>query len=158
MAPGSKESGVFVCAKYLMHKLKTKDIARTRADLLQNQLYRCALCGQDCSADPVLDHNHKQGFIRAVLHRQCNALLGRIENNAPRHLVPLEELAEFLRNAANYLDKHSQDQTGLLHPTYKSADEKKELAKKRAKRKRKEAKLQAEMVNSNVKSEQGETK
>jgi hypothetical protein len=117
-------------------KIKASQISQTRADFLQQQQYKCGLCGLDCTDDPVLDHNQKEGFLREVLHRQCNALLGRIENNAPRHLVPLEELAQFLRNAANYLDKHKSNQSGLLHPTYFTTEEKKERAKIRAKKKR----------------------
>ena len=128
-----------------MHKIKTKDIPETREALLKEQGYRCALCGAGLTEDPVLDHDHKTGLLRATLHRQCNAFLGRIENNAARHLVSREELADFLRSAANYLDTHAQDQTGILHPTYRNAEEKKELAKKRAKR-RKAAKKKEEMT------------
>lgn len=101
---------------------------------------KCALCGEDCSDDPVLDHNHKTGAIRAVLHRQCNSLLGRFENNGPRHGVKPERLAEFLSSAASYLNTHSSDQTGLVHPSMKTAEEKKALAKKKRAKRRREAK------------------
>lgn len=105
--------------------------------MLAAQNHLCALCGEDCSADPVLDHNHKTGAIRAVLHRQCNAFLGRFENNAARHCVKQEQLASFLRSAACYIDAHSSDQTGLVHPSMKTAEEKALRAKAKRRRARK---------------------
>lgn len=117
-------------------RIKTKEIAGTRTDLLQQQGMLCALCAIDCSADPVLDHCHKTGAIRAVLHRQCNAYLGRLENNAARHGVRREELSEFLKCAASYLETHSVNQTGLLHPLHLTAEEKLERRKRRAKKSR----------------------
>ncbi len=112
-------------------RLKTKDIKKVREDLLMSQSNKCAICG-NIVEDPVLDHDHKTGLIRAVLHRQCNAFLGRIENNAIRHGI--KDLDSFLTNCSNYLITHSTDQTGLFHPTYKTTEEKKERAKKRAKK------------------------
>jgi hypothetical protein len=63
--------------------------------------------------------------------------LGRIENNAARHQVQRDELGDFLRAAASYVDTHSVNQTGLLHPLHKTPDEKAALRKVRAKRARK---------------------
>jgi hypothetical protein len=125
-----------------MKKLKTSEIKETRDNIVSKQLYRCAICKEDCSVDPVLDHDHKTGLIRAVLHRQCNAFLGRFENNAARHSVKREELAEFLRQAAAYIDEHSTDQTGLLHPTHYTAEEKLERAKAKRKRNKKRRDIQ----------------
>jgi hypothetical protein len=88
----------------------------------------------------VLDHDHKGGHIRAVLHRGCNALLGRIENNAPRHGLKTEQLINFLTGAARYIDVHQENRTGLIHPTHKTAEEKEIARKAKAKRKREQQK------------------
>jgi hypothetical protein len=100
-------------------KLKAKDVKVARSSFLKQQHYRCAICGHECSEEQaVLDHDHKGGHIRAVLHRGCNALLGRIENNAPRHGLKTEQLIEFLTGAARYIDVHQENRTDLIHPTH----------------------------------------
>ena len=126
-------------------KLKGKDVSRTRMKLLEEQQFKCALCQYPCTEQQaVLDHDHKGGHIRAVLHRGCNALLGRIENNAPRHGLKLEQLIPFLHGCAQYVENHVENRSGLIHPTHKTPEEKIEARKVRAKRKRdqlKKAKL-----------------
>lgn len=94
-----------------------------RAQLLASQLGRCALCKLPVkpSAD-VLDHDHETGAIRAALHRGCNALLGKVENNYKRYGV--ESLSAFANGVAAYLQAHETNRTGLLHPTHKTDDEK----------------------------------
>lgn len=116
-------------------KLNIKD---TRLELLAKQGNRCALCQEHCSEEEaVLDHCHKGGWIRAVLHRGCNALLGRIENNAPRHGLRLARLESFLAGASAYVRVHSINATGLMHPSHLTAEEKKARLKKRRLRARK---------------------
>lgn len=115
-------------------KLKTTQVAATRANLLKEQSGRCALCGLPCSdTQSVLDHDHTTGLVRATLHRGCNALLGKVENNHKRYGVP--NLAAFASGVARYLQLHSVDRTGLLHPTHRTEAEKRErrnaLARKR---------------------------
>lgn len=99
----------------------------------------CALCQQPGVArDPVLDHCHHTGAVRGTLHRSCNSLLGKLENNAARFGV--KDIATFCRGAAPYLQRHMTNITGLIHPTHKTADEKRiarnaKAVKVRAKRK-----------------------
>lgn len=72
--------------------------------------------------------------MRAVLHNGCNALLGKVENNYKRYGV--RDLSAFLYNAAPYLQAHVSNRTGLLHPTHKTDEEKRDKrnAKARATR------------------------
>ena len=66
----------------------------------------------------VLDHNHSTQFVRAVLHRQSNATLGKIENLYTRYLsywYPYS-LSTFLRQVANYIDK--PDDKRYIHPAW----------------------------------------
>lgn len=106
-----------------LRKLKTTEVATARLDLLQAQAYRCGLCKLVCNAgDAVLDHDHGTGAIRATLHRSCNALLGKVENNYRRYGV--SNLAAWAQGMPAYLQQHAVNRTGLLHPSHKTADEK----------------------------------
>src|SRR5574340_85671 len=124
----------------MQRKLKASEIAGFRNDLLARQGGKCLLCGYPCSKDEaVLDHCHTTGVIRAVLHRGCNAMLGHIENNAPRHkLTDPQKLMRMLGNVASYralyMPHLSVDLP--LHPTFKTDDEKRLLRNKRARKAR----------------------
>lgn len=74
--------------------------------LLQQQDGVCAICGQPehyinkGSQQPsflAIDHCHQTGYIRELLCRSCNALLGNAHDDP-----------EILRKAADYLEKHRQ--------------------------------------------------
>jgi hypothetical protein len=115
-------------------RIKAAEIAPTRLNLLAAQKGKCDLCCLACSTeDAVLDHDHTTGAIRSTLHRSCNALLGKVENNAKRYGV--KNLAAWAAGVPRYLQKHYVNRTGLLHPTHKTDDEKRvrrnTLARKR---------------------------
>jgi hypothetical protein len=104
-------------------RLKTTEVAKVRADQLAQQAGRCALCKLPCAATQAcLDHDHSTGAVRGTLHRGCNALLGKVENNHRRYGVP--NLAAFSQGVATYLQHHAVNRTGMLHPTHKTEDEK----------------------------------
>ena len=115
-------------------KLKYTEVKTYREQQLQAQNHNCALCGERIDGDAVLDHCHKTGLLRKVLHRGCNALLGKIENNMARNGVDYMRLEIFASNLAAYI---STEWTTVLHPTYKTPEERRELSKKRAKARRK---------------------
>lgn len=116
-----------------MNKLKAKELKQYRVEVLADQEGICELCGNPLNSDEaVLDHDHYTGQIRGALHRGCNALLGRIENNCRRHLIPLASLADWLFGASQYL-KLPQHQ--ILHPTHKTEEEKKIARNKKVQRK-----------------------
>jgi len=96
-----------------------------RAQQIVSQGGKCALCGlPGVIKDPVLDHSHTTGAVRGTLHRSCNALLGKLENNHARFGVAEDRLPAFLHGAAAYLQKHKTNITGLIHPTHKTEEEK----------------------------------
>lgn len=111
------------------YRLKASEVATVRERLAAAQGGRCALCQLPLSK-PVLDHNHSTGAVRATLHNGCNALLGKIENNYKRYGVV--NISAFLAGTAAYLQRHTTNQTGYLHPTHKDEDERRELRNKRA--------------------------
>ena len=90
----------------------------------------CKLCNQPIDKDDVLDHCHTTGWVRAVIHRGCNCLLGKIENNIARNRISEEMLTAILLNYSKYV----KDYTEVVHPTFKTPEEKKALAAKRRKR------------------------
>ena len=130
-----------------MIKLTQKEIGPLRKGLAMQQSQRCGICGYELSLTnlgpkrPVLDHDHSTGFIRDVLHASCNSLLGKIENNAPRYgFVDGHRLRAFLRGVGNYMLRHETPQHEWIHPTHKTAEEKRlaknaKARKARAKRK-----------------------
>lgn len=97
-------------------RLKYSEIADYRTQQLTNQSMCCALCGEVIDNDAVLDHDHKTGLLRQVLHRGCNALLGKIENNMPRNKITLSRLEGIAHNLINYL---TQQHTEIIHPKHK---------------------------------------
>lgn len=106
-----------------MRKIKASEISSVREQMLANQGGRCALCKLPLPAgQAVLDHDHATGVVRGVLHRGCNSLLGKVENNYRRYGV--RSLDAFLAGTASYLGVHVTDRTGLLHPTHKTEEEK----------------------------------
>lgn len=97
-------------------RLKYTEVKSYRQAQLLNQNQHCALCGDIILDDAVLDHDHKTGLIRKVLHRGCNALLGKIENNLARNKINQGRLIKFTENLVNYIQV---THTEILHPTFK---------------------------------------
>lgn len=98
------------------HLYTTTDVKKVREELLKEQGGKDVLTGLTIPPkQAVLDHNHKTQFVRAVLHRQSNAVLGKIENLWTRYLSYwyTGTLQDFLRQAADYLDR--KDDTRYLH-------------------------------------------
>ena len=124
-----------------MHRrIKASQAAQVREALLKRQGYRCPLCDgtmrSNSKKQPVLDHDHKTGFLRDVLCRNCNGIEGKVFNLARRAKGDLT-VEEWLRNLLNYYKLHSTPQHGgIFHHTHKTAEEKRlaRNAKARARR------------------------
>lgn len=106
-----------------MTRLTAAQIKPVKIALLAAQGGLCAICKQPCtSLAAVLDHDHRTGAVRAALHRGCNSLLGKLENNAARYGV--KDIGTFTNGVAAYLRMHMTNITGYLHPTHKTEEEK----------------------------------
>jgi hypothetical protein len=114
-------------------RLTHREIKPLREQLLSEQGHLCALCSEPIEGDAVLDHDHDSGLIRCVLHRGCNALLGKIENNMARNRVNIGRLSNISKNLITYLT--ADPSTDLLHPTYKTQEERAMYKKKKGKKK-----------------------
>lgn len=113
----------------MVNKIKYKDIASTRSTLLAAQRGCCALCNEPIEPNKaVLDHDHKTGHIRSVLHRGCNAMLGKIENSMSINQFTIDRLQSFSLNLVKYIT--TQPNQLLLHPTYLTAEERSMKKKK----------------------------
>ena len=110
--------------------------AKTQTILKNELLYQttlCPLCNSPLDR-PVLDHQHalkseipgENGacLIRGLLCNNCNAFLGKIENNSRRFNI--KNLPDFLRATANYLEAdnmpyiHSSETWRLKEPLGKA--------------------------------------
>jgi hypothetical protein len=77
--------------------LKQKDLADYRAKLYAEQSGMCPLCNKYIPYEKAaLDHCHKTGPIRAVLHGNCNSQEGRVKNHAARSGIQYELFVENL--------------------------------------------------------------
>jgi Recombination endonuclease VII len=130
----------------MAEKLKTTGIKKIRAKMLLEQNNTCAICKLACSEDQAcLDHMHgvnesgEGGYVRAVLHRGCNAVEGKIINSLRRYGI--KDVKAFLTGLLEYHEYHKINRTNLIHPTYFTPEEK--IERKKLKVKRAKAKLKA---------------
>lgn len=118
-----------------MERLKTKDLAAWRQWRLEYQGGIDPIAGIKITV-PCADHHHETGRLRQVLQREVNAFEGKVFNAWRRYLrhlgVPLTNAISGL--LAYYDVDYSKNP---LHPSHRSAEEKKTLRNKRAKRRRK---------------------
>lgn len=129
-----------------MKRLKPKEIAEHKKKLVAQQGGKCGLCGIDLSTVPTrdicLDHDHKNGHVRAALCRNCNGIEGKIYNLANRgkrgHTLP-----RFVELLLAYWDRHNPEgRTDLVyHPNHRTDDEKRVERNRKARLRR--AKAQA---------------
>ena len=101
------------------HLYTTKDVQKVREQLYRDQegidpITRLPIPDKQ----KVLDHDHSNHYVRAVLHRQTNAVLGKIENLWTRYLSWwfTGTLSDFLRGCADYIEKEHPKE--YLHPAF----------------------------------------
>ena len=112
-------------------RLKYREIPAVRNYLLEQQNHCCGLCGDVIEeGKAVLDHDHRSGIIRRVLHRGCNSMLGKIENNMARSEIDLFRLMKIADKVADYIQNNVTD---WIHPTYLTKEEKAMKAYKKKK-------------------------
>lgn len=105
--------------KVPQHLYTSADVKKVREKLLKEQGHKDLLTGLKLEPkDAVCDHSHKNQYVRGILHRQSNAVLGKIENLWTRYLSYWYKgtLQEFLRKTADYLDREID--TRYLHPGF----------------------------------------
>ena len=81
-------------------KIKFGITSEDKDNLIIAQNYNCGLCHKPLSNNPfdrVIDHCHKTGKIRSILHGLCNIVLGQCNDNV-----------EYLELAIDYLKRHGK--------------------------------------------------
>ena len=114
-------------------KLTAARIPAVRTALLKKQGNVCAICQQPFTKKdvPCLDHCHKTGYVRGVLHRTCNGQEGRVLTKAIRgHAGVTGE--DYIIGLGKYYDQFKTPQTPYIHPTHKTEDEKRLARNKKA--------------------------
>ena len=124
-------------------KLKHREVNELRMAILSQQDNRCALCHEGIAElkDACLDHDHKTGFIRGVLCRNCNRGEGEVKTVATRCKRGGTSM-NWLMSLVAYWTRHSTPQSNLIHPTHKTEVEKKEIRRTKAKAYRQRKKLE----------------
>lgn len=90
-----------------IHLFNTKEVSEVRKKLYDEQQGIDKVTGLELQyKDSVTDHDHKSHYVRGIIHRQVNAVIGKIENMYIRYIkwwcsIPLPEL---LRKIADYLE------------------------------------------------------
>lgn len=121
-------------------KLKHAQVKPTRDLLVKKQQGVCPLCGGRMSAsakdkNAALDHDHITGIIRDALCINCNGLEGKIWNLLRR--MKKGGGREVLVNLLAYYERHDARPHGeIIHPTHKTAAEKRTAANAKARKKR----------------------
>ena len=94
----SKDGRQCYCKRccFPLNKVQGEKKRRTKAQLLQQQNGKCAICGTDSPRKRswVLDHCHSTGKIRGVLCRQCNIGIGMFFDN----VEILERTIQYLKS------------------------------------------------------------
>ena len=93
----------------------------------------CAVCKKPINlqvmgnkSDYVVDHCHETGVIRGVLHRSCNASLGKLDNAVGRwgcKSMKYEDIIPYLRNVLEYYDNCQANPMNLIYPDYKTPEQ-----------------------------------
>jgi len=130
----------------MKNRIKYSELKALKLTQLKEQDWCCAICGKGLktawSKEPLSihwDHCHETGFMRGVVCRTCNIVEGKAWNSYCRQTKKdkrtKDKYLKIIKGLSFYYDNFLNKE--LIHPTFKTPEEKKELAKKRAKRKRK---------------------
>lgn len=106
--------------KQAPYKLTIDEKEIVRGKLMARQGYKCPICGTSLRTSArggaVLDHCHDHKFVRATLCRVCNTGEGVIKTAAVRYGRGKAHHVQWLRNLADYLEKHRTPQTRFIYP------------------------------------------
>lgn len=126
-----------------MKKLTRTELAAFREEQWIKQDRRCRLSGIRITLDQaVVDHCHKTGIVRGVLHRGVNSMLGKIENH--RRIASMREdsvLHQMLTKAVPYITRADLF-CDVIYPMHKTADEKRVARNTKARKARAARKVQ----------------
>ena len=104
-------------------KLKASELRDVRNKIMAHQKNKCAICSKALAdGDWCLDHDHKTGFIRGVLCRNCNRGEGKVRTISTICKRGGTQIG-WLSNLLAYLLLHRVPQSNFIHPTHKTETE-----------------------------------
>jgi hypothetical protein len=113
--------------------------------LWQKQGCLCPLCGKyidiQKKGEACVDHCHVTGRIRGVLHRSCNAGLGKVDKAVSSWIVKEMNYNYIIYALHRIIKYHENEKTHYIHPTYMTSEEMKAKRNKKARVRR--AKIKA---------------
>lgn len=111
---------------------------------LQKQGGICLVCQNPIDltikGEGVQDHNHVTGEIRGILHRSCNAALGKVDNAAGRWGAKSMEYPDIIKWLEGMLAYYKRPGTGMMYAMHKTPEEKQEDRNRKAREARAAAK------------------
>lgn len=120
-------------------KISRSQLKAFTIKLLKEQGGVCAVCKQPISlrtagakSDYCVDHCHVTGLVRGVLHRSCNAALGKMENAAGRwgaKSMDYNAVLGFISSAMMYYQEPFHP---VIYPDHKTDEQKADAAKQKA--------------------------
>jgi len=127
-------------------KMKQKDIPEIRKMLINKQNGICPICGKNltrtAAINQVIDHDHKTGYVRAVVHRGCNKVEGSVINTIMRwgKAGSMTAVIETCQRLIDFWKLHSTPQTDIIYYGHKTAAEKRAAYNAKRRRARANAK------------------
>ena len=126
---------------FMTTQIKASDIPRYRKMFAAKQKYKCPVCGGSLASGlTALDHSHTTGELRGTLCGPCNRAEGKVKVGA-HYMMKITHLAkvnylQWLKRLVAYLEYHTENPSGIIHPTF-DLEKGKQKPRKRAGRKKK---------------------
>lgn len=135
-------------------------IARTALPtwkLRQLRIHQNGLCGicqlpidTTIKGEGVVDHDHKTGEIRGILHRSCNAAEGKVFNAASHWGAKTADPAAVRDYLIKLLAYWGRPYTGFMYPMHKTEDDKRDARNLKARERRAEIKARLAVRKANA--------
>lgn len=113
--------------------------------LLKEQDGMCLVCAKPIDITkkgavgdgPALDHCHRTGFIRGVLHRSCNGGIGKAESVIGRWVTgSMQDETAIVQDMQRMVDYLKRPNTDLLYYTFKTPEEQAQAQRLKARKAR----------------------
>lgn len=125
----------------MLTRLTARQVPIVKAQIIKLQGGICPLCKRGLTVETgCMDHDHVTGRVRGVLCRGCNGAEGKIKNAVARYGGAATDLVDFLVNLAEYIGHYRGNPRSFMYHLHRTADEKRLLVNKRARKKRAAAK------------------